>query len=269
MIILLVLLLVTAAAYLLALRGRRNHPGLADLRGWYYAHRGLHDAALPENSMGAFRAALEQGFGIELDIHLMADGNLAVIHDSSLQRTAGANVTIESLTTGQLANYRLNSTEETIPLFSDVLALFNGAAPLIIELKTAGGNADQLCEAACAMLESYNGPYCIESFDPRCIIWLKKHRPQIIRGQLAENSLHRHTSIPWIIRFVMTNHLLNFLSQPDFIAYNFPHRKTLGTFLCRKFWGVQGVAWTLRTKEDFDAALAEDWLPIFESFLPK
>lgn len=263
------ILFVIALIYLLSIQGRRNHPGLHVLRGWYYAHRGLHDAALPENSMGAFRAALEHGFGIELDIHLMADGNLAVIHDSSLQRTAGANVAIESLTTGQLANYRLNGTEETIPLFSDVLALFNGAAPLIIELKTAGGNADRLCEAACAMLESYNGPYCIESFDPRCIIWLKKHRPQIIRGQLAENSLHRHTSIPWILRFVMTNHLLNFLSQPDFIAYNFPHRKTLGTFLCRKLWGVQGVAWTLRTKEAFDTAISEGWIPIFEGFLPK
>lgn len=269
MIVLLVLLLVIGTAYLLALRGRRNHPGLEKLRGWNYAHRGLHDEKLPENSMGAFCAALEHGFGIELDIHLMADGNLAVIHDSSLQRTAGTNVTIESLTSAQLVNYRLNETNETIPLFSDVLKLFNGAAPLIIELKTAGGNAKQLCKAACDMLDHYQGPYCIESFDPRCIIWLKKHRPEIIRGQLAENSLHRHNSIPWIIRFVMTNHLLNFLSQPDFIAYNFPHRKTLGTYLCRKLWGIQGVAWTLRTKEDFDTAISEGWMPIFEGYTPK
>lgn len=262
-------LLVIGLVYLLAIRGRTNHTGLEALRGWYYAHRGLHDAALPENSMGAFRAALAQGYGIELDIHLMADGNLAVIHDSSLQRTAGANVTIESLTTAQLANYRLTGTDETIPLFSDVLALFNGAAPLIVELKTAGGNADKLCQAACAMLDSYHGPYCIESFDPRCIRWLRKHRPHIIRGQLAENSLHWRSNIPWIIRFIMTNHLLNFWTQPDFIAYNFPHRKTLGTYLCRKFWGVQGVAWTLRTKEAFDTAVTEGWIPIFEGFRPK
>ena len=265
----LLVLLAVSLLYLLSIRGRRNHPGLEKLRGWYYAHRGLHNAVLPENSMGAFRAALAQGFGIELDIHLMADGNLAVIHDSSLQRTAGANVTIESLTAAQLANYRLNGTTETIPLFSDVLKLFNGAAPLIVELKTAGGNAGQLCQATCAILDSYHGPYCIESFDPRCIRWLKAHRPQIIRGQLAENSLHRYSNIPWIIRFIMTNHMLNFWTSPDFIAYNFPHRKTLGTFLCRKLWGVQGVAWTLRTKEDFDSALAENWLPIFEGFLPK
>lgn len=264
----LLVLLVVCLLYLLSIRGRRNHPGMDKLRGWYYAHRGLHDAVLPENSMSAFRAALEHGFGIELDIHLMADGNLAVIHDSSLKRTAGADVQIEELTTVQLANYRLTGTEEPIPLFSDVLALFNGAAPMIIELKAAGENAAELCQAACAMLDSYQGAYCIESFDPRCIIWLKKHRPDIIRGQLSENSLHHQSNIPWIIRFILTNHLLNFLSVPDFIAYNFPHRKTLGTYLCRKLWSVQGVAWTLRTKEDFDTALAEDWLPIFEGFLP-
>lgn len=265
----LLVLLVIGLLYLLAVRGRTNHPGLDALRGWSYAHRGLHDAALPENSMGAFRAALAHGYGIELDIHLMADGSLAVIHDASLQRTAGANVTIESLTTAQLANYRLMGTEETIPLFSDVLALFDGAAPLIVELKTSGGNADKLCQAACAMLDSYHGTYCIESFDPRCIRWLRKHRPQIIRGQLAENSLHCRVNIPWIIRFIMTNHLLNFWTHPDFIAYKFPHRKTLGTYLCRKFWGVQGVAWTLRTKEAFDTAVTEGWIPIFEGFRPK
>ena len=90
----LIVLIVILCLFLLALRGRRGHPGLARLRRWSYAHRGLHDETLPENSMGAFRAALEAGYGIELDVHLTADGNLAVIHDSSLQRTAGADVCV-------------------------------------------------------------------------------------------------------------------------------------------------------------------------------
>ena len=80
--------------YALSVQGRTGHPGLESLKGWKYAHRGLHDDALPENSMAAFRAALEAGYGIELDIHLMKDGKLAVIHDTSLKRTAGADVKI-------------------------------------------------------------------------------------------------------------------------------------------------------------------------------
>ena len=124
--IFLIIVLILAALYLLALNGRRGHKGLRALRGHRYAHRGLHSRGIPENSMVAFRAAFDRGYGIELDVHLMKDGNLAVIHDSSLKRTAGADVNIEDLTAQDLKNYRLESTEETIPLFSQVLALYDG-----------------------------------------------------------------------------------------------------------------------------------------------
>ena len=101
--------------YILVLRCRRGHKTLAQLQGWGYAHRGLHGNGVPENSMQAFRLALEGGYGIELDIHLMADGELAVIHDPSLKRTAGADVHIEDLTAADLDAYTLEGTQERIP----------------------------------------------------------------------------------------------------------------------------------------------------------
>ena len=72
----------------------------AYFRQWRYAHRGLHDRekGIPENSMAAFKRAAANGFGAELDVHLMKDGHLAVIHDASLLRTAGVDVQIEDLT---------------------------------------------------------------------------------------------------------------------------------------------------------------------------
>ena len=136
----LIVILIMSALYVLSVRGRSGHPGWEQLRGWSYAHRGLHNQDRPENSMAAFRAALEHGYGIELDIHLMKDGNLAVIHDSSLKRTAGADVKIEELSLEDLDLYRLEGTEERIPLFRDVLALYAGKAPMIIELKADGNN---------------------------------------------------------------------------------------------------------------------------------
>ena len=99
--------------YVLSTQGRTGHPGLAALQGWKYAHRGLHDAEKPENSMAAFRAALENGYGIELDIHLIKDGNLAVIHDTALVRTTGCDGKITDLATEDLGNYRLENTDET------------------------------------------------------------------------------------------------------------------------------------------------------------
>ena len=254
--------------YLLALSGRTGHRGLRKLRGWGYAHRGLHGNGVPENSMLAFRKALEGGYGIEFDVHLMKDGNLAIIHDSSLKRTAGADVLIEDLTVEDLENYRLEGTDEKIPLFSELLDLYAGKAPLIIELK-AHGNHGELSKAVCDAMEGYKGVYCMESFDPRVVQWLRKNRPEIIRGQLAENFLKvKQNPLNIVIKFIMTNHLMNFLTMPDFVAYKFADRNTLGTRICRKFWKLQGVSWTIRSQEDYDTAVKEGWIPIFEYFTP-
>lgn len=264
----LILAALLALAYVLALGGRTGHPGLAWLRGWSYAHRGLHGEGCPENSMAAFQAALAHGYGIELDVHLLKDGNLAVMHDSSLLRTTGREGRMEELTTEALTDYHLGGTEETIPEFRQVLELYAGKAPLIVELKPADGNHAQLAEAACRMLDGYRGAYCVESFDPRCVLWLKTHRPDVIRGQLAENFLKSKGALPWHVRWIMTCQLANFVTRPDFVAYRYCDRKRLGNFLARKLWRVQGVAWTVRTPEEFRTAVEEGWLPIFEGFRP-
>ena len=265
--IILIIAVVLAALYVLSTQGRTGHPGLEALRGWKYAHRGLHDEHLPENSMGAFRAALEHGYGIELDIHLMKDGRLAVIHDTSLLRTAGVDVKITDLTAADLVNYPL-SNGELIPTFDQVLELFDGRAPLIIELKE-DGNIRKLVDAAVKAMKGYDGPYCMESFHPRCIYELKKRHPQIIRGQLAMDYFKDEESpLPKTLKWLLINQMLNFLTVPDFVAYQFSDRKTLSNLLVRKFWGIQGVAWTLQNRSELDQAEAEGWLPIFEGFKP-
>lgn len=254
--------------YLWCLKGRTGHPGLEELRRWKYAHRGLHDAQKPENSMAAFRAALETGYGIELDLHLLRDGNLGVMHDSSLKRIAGVDIRMEDLTTQELSNYRLGGTEETIPHFQQVLELFAGKAPLIVELKVVDGNYAALCQAACRMLDQYYGPYCIESFDPRAVAWLRKNRPDMIRGQLSENWIGKILPVPGILKWAMTNHITNVYTRPDFIAYKYCDRKNPGTEICRKLWKIQGVSWTLQTPEEYETAVQEGWIPIFENFKP-
>ena len=269
MLVLLIILLVLTAAYMLSVLGRSGHPGLEALRQWNYAHRGLHDAARPENSMSAFRSALEAGYGIELDVHLLKDGNLAVIHDAALKRTTGADGNIEDLTTQQLCEYRLEGTSETIPTFRQVLDLFAGKAPLIIELKSVGNNYGALCRTVCDALSSYAGPYCIESFDPRCVYWFKKHAPQIIRGQLTENFLAtKGGPMPRLLKFLLTHQFFNFLTRPDFVAYKFADRRRVSNWLVRKLWGIQGVTWTLKNQAEHDTAIKEGWIPIFEDYTP-
>ena len=108
------LLLLLAVLYVLSTMCRKGHKGLKGLQGWSYAHRGLHGNGIPENSMAAFRAALEGGYGIELDLHLMKDGKLAVFHDNTLDRTTGKPGRLEDLTAEDLVNYPLEGTDPPV-----------------------------------------------------------------------------------------------------------------------------------------------------------
>ena len=260
-------LLLVCVLYLLAIRGRKDHPGLKELRGWSYAHRSLHRDGVPENSMAAFRDALEGGYGIELDVHLLKDGNLAVMHDADLLRTTGCAGKMEELTTADLDNYHLEGTAETIPTFRQVLDLYDGKAPLIVELKVSDNNYAALTDAACKMLDGYRGVYCLESFDPRCLLWLKKHRPDLIRGQLAENYFATKNKLPFILKLILSKNLGNFLTKPDFLAFRYRDRRSaLSNRLCLK--QMTGVSWTVVNQAEFDTAVAEGWVPIFEGFRP-
>ena len=261
-----VFLLIVLYFFLILGRSKKNR--MDKFKKFYYAHRGLHGNGLPENSMAAFRAALDGGYGIELDVHLLKDGNLAVIHDGPLVRTTGADGYIEDLTTEELQNYHLEGTYETIPTFREVIELFAGKAPLIVELKPERGNHAALAAAACAMLDEYEIDYCMESFDPRAVAWLKGNRPDVIRGQLTEDFLHNPKSnLPWIIKFLMSKNLMNFMGRPDFVAYRFADRNTtLSLRFCRK--QMESVTWTITSQADFDTAVKEGWIPIFEGFRP-
>jgi len=234
-----------------------------------YAHRGFHNKPdIPENSIAAFKRAIERGFGAELDVHIIKDGNLVVFHDSDLERCTGVKGIIEELTLEQVKSLRLEGTDETIPTFDEVLSLFENVAPLIIELKTYKGNHFELTDAVCKRLDTYLGEFCVESFDPRALLDLKKLRHDILRGQLAQDFIKRPENLPKYQRFLLTNLLFNFLTKPDFIAYRFEDRKVFANqwFIGR---GIQEVCWTIASKEDFDTVIRNGAIPIFERFDPE
>lgn len=257
--------------WVLSLCCRKGHPALKTMKGFRYAHRGLHNAeqGVPENSMMAFRRAAARGYGVELDVHLTKDGRLAVIHDDSLLRTAGADVKVSELTAKELGQYRLEGTKEKIPFLEEVLPLFVGVAPLIVELKVEK-NADALAAAACEMLDKFDVVYAIESFHPQAIKWLKKNRPELCRGQLSQNFMlkGKGTGMGKLADFAMTHCMTSFLTFPDFIAYNHEHRNCLALKIAKGLWGVQEVSWTIRDPEWMEVCEAGDALIIFEQFEP-
>ena len=99
------------------------------------AHRGLHDEKFEENSMPAFQAAIDHGFGIETDVHLLTDGVVAVHHDNSLKRTCGKDVKIETLSSKDLKDYPSDFGRYDIPTLPEMLNLVAGQVLFLLNLK--------------------------------------------------------------------------------------------------------------------------------------
>ena len=132
--ILLFILLLLIGAFLFCIAPRRPRD-TETFKQTLFAHRGLHTKGneLPENSLAAFRAAAEQGYMIENDIHLTADGEVVVFHDSSLKRMCGVAGRIEQMTLAELKKCCLQGTEEQIPTLQECLDTVDGRVPLLIE----------------------------------------------------------------------------------------------------------------------------------------
>lgn len=236
-----------------------------------YAHRGLHNeaAGIPENSLPAFQRAIEEDFGIELDVHLSKDGEVVIFHDDNLKRICGIDAVISELSAAELKKARLRGTQYTIPLLKEVLQIVAGKVPIVIELKFEKKHR-LLCEKVNQLLEKYPGKYCIESFDPRCVWWFRRHRKEIVRGQLAECFRRHGMRMNILLDFLLKNLLLNFLSRPDFIAYNLEDIHCAHSFrLCSCLYRVQKVLWVVRSPEQAAIARKQNAVMIFEGFDPR
>lgn len=242
---------------------------LAPFLSFDYAHRGLYtkDQTVPENSLAAFGRAVEHSYGAELDVQLSADGQVVVFHDGSLKRMCGLDKPLNALTYSELKGLPLGQSGERIPLFTEVLELIGGKVPLIIELK-AGGRNSEFCRKTWEILQGYKGPYCVESFDPRIVRWFKKNAKKVVRGQLADQYKNA-PSVPPFLRFLLKNLCGNFLAKPHFIAYRHEEAgECLNFKLCKKWFHLLTVAWTVRDGDDAEAVRKQFDLIIFEHFLP-
>lgn len=258
-------LLIAYAA--LTFPGKRR-PISPDLLGAQYAHRGLHDAAHAENSLSAFRLAVENGYGIELDVRLSKDGTLVVFHDDTLERVCGVEGNVIDFAVEELAAMRLAGTEEGIPTLREVLDLVNGRVPLLVEIKESAKDS-AVSRATAEMLKSYGGPLLIESFNPLSLARIKELLPTVARGLLCDH----YTKKPEYKKptyHLLQWFLLNFKAKPDFYAYNYQSRTYLPFRLVRMLHKRPTLAWTVRTQLDKEICRESGFSSIiFEDFIPK
>ena len=236
----------------------------------FIAHRGLfNNIDVPENSLLAFQKAVESDYGIELDIQLTSDDKLVVFHDTSLKRMTSIDKDLIDCTYNELLNYKLLDTDQTIPLFKDVLNHLNDDTPLIIEIKP-DGRYIETTQRVVELMRDYRGLYNIESFNPFVVYYLKKNEPQIVRGQLAYNYLKdKNAKANIFLKFILTNLLMNFINRPDYIAYEHSNTNNLSFRIVSKIYNGECVAWTIKSQEELEKAKKYYKCFIFDSFIPK
>lgn len=235
-----------------------------------YAHRGLHDNInFPfENTLEAFRLAVENGYGIELDVQFTRDKQIVVVHDNNIKRVCGIDKKVSDCTYEELKSYPIFDGSY-IPLFSEVLELVSGKVPLLIEIKHYS-DVKELSEKTYEMLKNYNGDYCIESFHPLALLWFRKNAPEVFRGQLASGHIDNANGAKYFEQLFLLSLLCNVISAPHFISYTSEHDNNLSMFLIKKIFKPKLAAFTLKNQEELDRALEKGYtMPIFEGFIPK
>lgn len=260
--------------YFLAVMPRMaGRPDPAPFNTKLFAHRGLYDngSDAPENSMPAFRRAVEKGFGIELDVQLSSDDIPVIFHDQDLERACGVHGPVRDRTFEELQKLRLFGSGEKIPALKDFLEMVDGKVPLIVEYKSEDGDMT-LCRVIDPILRSYKGVYCIESFNPLVLVWYRIHRPKVMRGQLSDGFIHipgyrtlKKAPFTIPVQFLIPN----FLSKPDFIAYNHMYEGNISRRICRNLYKSKAAAWTIKSQKELEEAKASFDVFIFDSFIPE
>ena len=261
-----IVLIVLVVIYILMIAPRMlNRADRTPFMGIHYAHRGLFDnnSEAPENSLAAFKKAVDAGYGMELDVQLSKDNKLVVFHDATLKRMCGIDGNVWEYTLEELKQFRLLDSNEQIPTFEEFLEVVDGKVPFILEYKLDRAQT-VVCQLANKVLENYKGAYCIESFHPLALLWYRKNRPDVLRGQLCEE-FFRTEKYKGNLLFTLLSFLpFNFLTRPDFIAYNHHDAHNISRRICKALGGLS-VAYTIKSTEEFERAKDKFELFIFDS----
>ncbi|WP_029192715.1 glycerophosphodiester phosphodiesterase [Paenibacillus harenae] len=167
-----------------------------------FAHRGA-SGYCPENTIAAFKKALELGAtGIETDVQLTRDGQIVVIHDESLARTAGIGKLVKDIEYAELKSLDAGSWfspeyhAERVPSLTQLLELLeNTDTVLNIELKNGFVQYPGLERKVIELVRSYRMTerVILSSFNHYSLALCKELAPEIRTGILYMEGLYR----PW------------------------------------------------------------------------
>ncbi len=232
------------------------------------AHRGLHqkDDSVVENSMTAFKEAMNHHYSIECDINVLKDGTIVVFHDKDFKRLCQKDVMLSEVTYDEIKDFKLKNTQDHIPTLKEFLNFVDGKVNLLIELKPHG-DKDLLCQKFMETMVSYKGNYAVFSFHPGIVSWFKKHHPDVIRGQITEYFKADDKMKPYM-KYLMKTLFFNRFTKPDFISYGIHDLPNKWADKAKKK-GITVISYAARSQEDLNFVRSRYDNVVFEYFIPK
>ena len=215
------------------------------------AHRGLYSDTIPENSMAAFKAAIEAGCPIEVDVQLTKDKVAVVFHDDVMTRLTGLKKRVTRVKFDRLNKLSIGNSGMKIPTFREFLDFVDGQVPILIEVKKQRGSKG-IEKVVMDMMKGYKGKYAIQSFHPFAIRNIKKMNPDIYCGLLS--SKLSDMRMFFLNKAAVKNARLFFIAKPDFVSFeinSFPNDR-VARF--RDELQLPIIGWTIKTIEDIERA---------------
>jgi glycerophosphoryl diester phosphodiesterase len=244
----------------------------AEFLGPPIAHRGYHDRAAgrPENSRAAFRAAVEAGYAIELDVQPSRDGVPMVFHDYHLRRLTGRAGAVRDLTAADLGALRLTGGDEGVPTLAEALVLIAGRVPVLVEIKDQDGDmglaVGALERAVAPILAAYRGPVAVMSFNPHSVAVLAGAAPEVPRGLTTSS----YAPGDWPLLSARTRDVLRGIPDYDDVGASFISHEAADLSRPRvadlRSKGAAVLCWTIRTSAAEAAARAIAQNVTFEGY---
>lgn len=246
---------------------------MADHLDWLFqpfAHRGLHEPekGIIENTSSAFQAAIEAGYGIEIDVRPSSDGEIVVFHDSTLDRLTETSGVVAEHTCAQLKRVRYKHADDNIQTLSEMLEQTAGSVPLLIEIKTEWSNQGPAERRIAEILAGYSGQAAVMSFDPKSMAAMAAIAPEITRGVVAERFRGEHAarSLSSWQRFYMRHLLSAFIAKPHFVNYDIRGLPAIAPLIWHRVLRRPLLVWTVRSATEQERAMQWADAIVFEKF---
>jgi len=236
------------------------------------AHRGLHDAAhgVIENTAAAVRAAIDGGYGIEIDVQVSADGEAMVHHDDELGRLTEGAGRLDRLSAAELKRVPFRGSTERMLTLGELCDLVDRRATLLVELKSRFDRNRRLPARVAEVLAAYDGPAAPMSFDPRQIAAIRQEAPALVCGIVAAKYRpHPYwDQMPFWMRYGMGYLVTALPARAQFVAYGVAGLPALAPLVARHVFGLPLLTWAVRSTAERDTAKRWADQMIFEGFRP-